>query len=232
MQYFIILLSISFVFFLFTLYAYSRDDFILFRKNIEMEKIFNLAFLVAGAGLFFARFFYVALNFSTLYLNPLAFLLFPYFPGLSLPGGVLGGSLVLIFLLKGKKFPEGRIFDFFIIAFLASTLIGELIFLGVSYAFTKTLSIPIVVQTGIVFLLFILSARASRNHSLKEGSVGIMSIMLLSLLFIPTFFIERPMNVVAIAKESSLWLVNFIIASIFFFRQDSLFLIVRMIRGK
>jgi len=62
--------------FLFTLYCFVRDDYILFRKNISIERIFNIAFLLFGAFLVSARFFYVVFNFSPKFLNPLVFLVF------------------------------------------------------------------------------------------------------------------------------------------------------------
>jgi hypothetical protein len=232
MQYFLGILIISSIIFLFTLYVFCRDDFVLFRKNIDMEKIFNLAFFVMFGGLFFARLFYVGLYFKPLYLNPLAFFLFPYFPGLSLPGGLLGASLILIFLLQNKKYPEGRILDFFVISFFSATVIGEILLFATTYLTTKKLSVLFLIQIAIIAVLFFLSSRASKQHSLKEGSVGFLCMMLLSLLFIPTFFVIKPMDMMHIIKESSIWIVDLLISSFFFFRQDSLSLLVNLFRGK
>ena len=232
MQYFIFLLIFCFFVFLFTLFGLSKDDFVLFRKNVDTEKIFNTAFMVGIWGLFCARLFFVILNFRPIYLNLLAFVLFPYFPGLSLPGGLLGGSILLIFLLKGKKYPEGRIFDFFIASFLGALCIGAIILFGIDFYFTKKIPLFIGFQAIISFVLFLIAFRATQNQSIKEGSNGLMSIILLSVFFIASLLVERPYVWIHIGKESSLWIVNLLVAFIFLLKQDSLFAFFRLIRGK
>ena len=79
---------------------------------MTLEVLFNVAFYTMGVGLLSARIVYIVLHFSFGFLNPLVFFLFPYFPGLSLTGGVVGGA-VFVLLYKRKRFPTGRIFDFF-----------------------------------------------------------------------------------------------------------------------
>jgi prolipoprotein diacylglyceryltransferase len=232
MQYFVFILIFSSIIFLFSLYALCKEDFVLFRKNVDVESVFNVAFLTMFIGLFFARLFFVALYFKPLYLNPLAFLLFPYFPGLSLPGGILGGSIALILLMGGKKYPQGRIFDFFVTAILAAVVVGVLLLSGTTYAMTKKIPLLFVIQFCITLVLFLLSLRGAKHPSIKEGSAGLFFIMLLSILFIPSFLIEKPWDIFHIIKEGSVWLVDLIVAAIFFFRQDSLSLLFRLIRGK
>lgn len=124
MQFFLLFLSLSFVLFLFCLHIFGKDDFILLRKNISLETLFNLAFIAAGIGLFSARVVYVAEHPSSTYLNPLVFFIFPYFPGLSLVGGICGSLVYLYLYCKQQKYPVGRVLDIFSMAFLSIIPIG------------------------------------------------------------------------------------------------------------
>jgi hypothetical protein len=221
MQYLIFLLLFLFLVFLFTLFALCRDDFVLFRKNIDMEKVFNLAFLIGLIGLFFSRLFYVVFYFKPVYLNPLAFSLFPYFPGLSLPGGLLGASLCLAFLLRGKKYPEGRLFDFFILAFSIALLLGQLILFVVLYFFTKQWNFILLVDAVLLFLVFLLVFRVFKNHGLKEGSTGLSLVLFISIGAMITAYVTKSANMISFYKEVALWIITLLTSLVFFLRQES-----------
>jgi hypothetical protein len=221
MQYFIFLLLFLFLVFLFTLFALCRDDFVLFRKNIDMEKVFNLAFIIGIVGLFFSRFFYVVFNFKPIFLNPLAFSLFPYFPGLSLPGGLLGASLCLAFLLRGKKYPEGRMFDFFILAFSIALLIGQLILFITLYFFTKQWNFVLLPDAVGVLLLFLASFRVFKNHGLKEGSVGLSLLLFISIGAIISAYFSQGSSLISFYKEIALWIIILLTSLVFFLKQES-----------
>ncbi|MBP9719006.1 MAG: prolipoprotein diacylglyceryl transferase [Candidatus Levybacteria bacterium] len=223
MQYFIFLLLVCFIIFLFTLFVLCRDDFVLFKKNVDMEKVFNVAFLVGLVGLFFSRVVYVILFFKPLFLHPLVFFLFPYFPGLSLPGGLLGGSLALLFFLKGKKYPEGRLFDFFILSATIAIIIGEIVMSIVLYVGTKQLAIAYIVDAVVLFLIFLFTFRVFKKHTLKEGGVGLFLMMLMSLLYIGTAFLQKFSDVSLLYKEIGTWSVLFLLSFILFLRQESFF---------
>lgn len=124
MQFLILVLLFCFFIFLFALYLLTRDDFVFIRKDVSLEKVFNMAFTTFAASILGARILYVILNPSSNFFNPLVFLLFPYFPGLSLVGGVGGGVLFLVFLCKYQKLPMGRLLDFFSISFLSALPMG------------------------------------------------------------------------------------------------------------
>ena len=126
MQFYILILLLCFVIFLFCLHFLARDDFIFLRKNITMEKIFNLAFLLAFVGLFSSRLAFVLLDFHTIYFNPLVFFIFPYFPGLSLAGGMLGSVGFLLYFASLQKLPFQKLFDFFSLSFLSAVSTGSL----------------------------------------------------------------------------------------------------------
>jgi len=211
MQYVILLISLFI--FLFTLFALSREDFVLFRRNVDMEKVFNIAFLTLGIGLFFARLVFVMLYFKPVYLNPLAFMLFPYFPGLSLAGGLLGASIGLAVLLRGKKYPEGRLFDFFILSFTVAFLSGTCLQLLTQYIATKVVEIALVVELILGIIIFLLSLRVFKAHSMKEGSVGLVLVFFLSLIFIGAAFLQKSLDMVP-------WILVFLTSLVFFLRQE------------
>lgn len=211
MQYVILLISLFI--FLFTLFALSREDFVLFRRNVDMEKVFNIAFLTLGIGLFFARLVFVILYFKHVYLNPLAFLLFPYFPGLSLAGGLLGASIGLAVLLRGKKYPEGRLFDFFILSFSVALLSGLFLQLITTYIALKQVPLSIIGELILGCSIFLLSLRVFKNHAMKEGSVGLVLVFFLSLIFISVAFLQKPLDMVP-------WILVFLTSLVFFLRQE------------
>ena len=99
MQILIIVLIVCLLVFLFSLHILAKEDLIFVRKNVTLEVLFNVAFYTMGVGLLSARIVYIVLHFSFGFLNPLVFP-FPYFPGLSLTGGVVGGA---VFVLLYKK---------------------------------------------------------------------------------------------------------------------------------
>lgn len=131
MSYDFLLLSMivlfGFLIFLLSLYLLAREDFVFMRRNITVEQLFDIAFLTALVALFFARIVYVALHFTTAYLNPLIFFLIPYFPGLGISGAVIGSFFFLLWISKNRKIPGGHLLDVFSVSFaygFSATLLG------------------------------------------------------------------------------------------------------------
>jgi len=120
----ILVILLCFFIFLFALFVLTRDDFVLIRKDVTLDVVFNISFVAFAVSLTSSRILYVILNPSSDFLNPLVFLLFPYFPGLSLLGAVAGGVLFLVIICKQLKLPIGRLIDYFSISFLSSLPIG------------------------------------------------------------------------------------------------------------
>lgn len=173
MNIFFLVLIFCFFVFLYVIYFLSHDDFVVLRNDLPMEKIFNLAFLFSFVSLFFSRVFYVIFNPSHIFSNILGFLLFPYFPGLSLSGGIIGGFLFLTFYLKAKKLPFGRILDFFSMGFLIASpfgLLGYFLLSVTKYSLNHLFSIVLLSSLVLIFSKFIL--QASLSGKLKDGSLG------------------------------------------------------------
>lgn len=177
MQFYIFTLLICLFVFLYGVYLLANDDFIFLRKDVTMEKLFNIILLGVLVCLFFSRLFYGLFYAKNILANIFVFLLFPYFPGLSLLGGVAGAGAVFLFL-KGQKssFPVGRMFDFFSIAFLISLPLGSLgyfMFAEDGFSFQRTLGLIIVYL--ILFIIFLrLFLPRLLSGKIKEGSIALL----------------------------------------------------------
>ena len=208
MQFFILVLLVCFVFFLYAVYVLAHDDFVLMRKDISAEQVFNVAFLTAFFALFSARFFYVLIYPKKIFTTFLGFILFPYFPGLSLVGGILGGIIFLYLYCSNRRLPVGRFFDFFTIGLLTAMPLGYLGYILLAgYSFAYLASFIIYLVFLILVLKFILPHSLDREF--KDGSLFMSFLLvysitatLISFLFIGSAF--------AINKEHLTVLVFFI----------------------
>lgn len=181
MNFFIVVLAICLFISLFFIYILSREDLILIRKDVSMEKLFNTAILIFITGLLFSRIVYAAMHSPRMFLNPLVFLLFPYFPGLSLIGGVLGALVFFLFFGKVRSLPTGRIIDFFSIGFLSSLPIG---YLGY-FVLTGGKNIPAIIISAfylsLTFLFMKYLYQFLLRGILKDGSLGLIFLTVFSL---------------------------------------------------
>lgn len=173
----VLLFIFCFLVFLFCLYSLGNDDLVMLRKNVTAEKIFNLAFLLGFVFLLFARIFYVAFNFRPGFLNPLVFFLFPYFPGLSLMGGVVG-TIIFLSIFTAKKLPGQRFFDLYALCFLLALAIGLLILLPFNHGWDAILlSVLTIIFYGVVFkyisYLFL-------RGKLSDGTAGAVVVEIVS----------------------------------------------------
>lgn len=192
MQLFFLVLVFCFVLFLFRLYHLASDDYVLIKKNISLEDIFNAAFICSLIALFFARLFYVIFHFSPNFLNPLVFLIFPYFPGLSLVGGILGGGISLLIYSRRKKFPIKRIFDFFTVALLFSLSPGLIGYIFLSESFTQGQ----IVRLGLLFITFVITSvyiyPKANSLEIKDGSLSMLFIIFYTLVSLLANSIDNP----------------------------------------
>lgn len=184
MQFFILVILICLFVFLYCVYLLANDDFIFLRRDVTMERLFNIIFLGGLVSLFFARLFYGLFYVKNILLNPFVFLLFPYFPGLSMLGGVLGAGVAFLFLATRKKstLPLGRMSDFFSIAFLVTLPVGFIGFLmfsedGFSVIRAGSLVITYLVLF-VIFLRFLLPQLL--NGKLKEGTITFLFLICFS----------------------------------------------------
>lgn len=177
-------LLICFFVFLFTLYYLAKDDFIIIRKDIALEKIFNCAILTSIASLIFARLAYIFLSGQIKLLNPLNFFDLPYYPGLSLIGGLIGGALFTYSYAKYKNMPPGKIFDLFAMSFISVLPVG--FFLNFLFSVFKTSIFFNILFTFSIIILLLFSKlifQFSQKGEIEDGSLGLIFLAIFSFFY-------------------------------------------------
>lgn len=213
---------IGFIVFLYCLYGLTRDDHVFLRKNISSENVFDIALVAALAGIFFARLFYVIFNFSPSFLNPLVFLLFPYFPGLSLAGEVIGVTLFLFILSRKNKIPSLRLFDFFAISFLAALPFGLFVnmFLNSNKNANAFLEIILIILNVALFAYLL---KTFQKGKIGEGSAALLSLVFFSVIY---FLFNVIQNLKSFSlfgqKENFLLITVFFVSLLLFIKQEKI----------
>lgn len=222
MEFLILDLIVSFIVFLFAVYFFTHDDFVILRRDISKERIFNISFLTALFSLFSARVFYIFSHPNPVFFNLLGFLLFPYFPGLSLVGAIIGGFVFLFLFCKLKKIPFERIFDFFSISFLISMPVGIVGSFGlnlVKIANSQEIFLFLTVLILLFFLKFILPKTLSGK--IKDGSLGFLFMASFSVnLFIVSIF--QTLNPLQALRDNLILIVIFILSISFLINKEFL----------
>lgn len=219
----IVILVICFFVSLFVLYTQSLDDFILLRKNITLEKTFDIALLTILAGLFLGRVFYAVFNFDSLFLNPLVFLAFPRYEGFSLLGGIVGGILSLLYQTMPKKLPSAHLIDLFSLSLL----------LALPFGFLGTFISEIMLRKQAMFLLLIEGALYQalaiffmflfKRSKLKDGSLAVLFLIAFSIISL-AFNIFENLGKGIISSENVSLAVFGLISLVFFAKQENFFL--------
>ncbi|MBI2621527.1 MAG: prolipoprotein diacylglyceryl transferase [Candidatus Levybacteria bacterium] len=216
MQFLILVLFASLVLFLFRLYHLAFDDYILVKKNIELDDVFNVAFACSLLALLFSRIFYVVINPERVFSSPLGFLLFPYFPGLSLTGGLFGGIVALFFLSRKKKFPIGRIFDFFSISFIFSLPFGFVGYLLLSQEFTSGNLVKLILYGLILTASNIYLYPKASLFEIKDGTISALFLVFFSLISLLTRAIDHPGTMNFITYRENFVLLLILISGVLF----------------
>lgn len=117
---------ICFLIFLYSLYILVKDDYVLIRKNLSLDQIFDFAIGGIIIGFIIAKILTVIFN---LQIDKNIFIQFYSFNkfDLSLTSFVFGCLISFYLIGKRRKFPIGRLFDFLTLAFISSLPVGYLI---------------------------------------------------------------------------------------------------------
>lgn len=222
MNFLIVVLVFCFLFFLYILYILSREDFVILRNDISIEKIFSSVFIAALVSLFVSRIFYVLFHPIEVFHTFLGFLLFPYFPGLSLTGGVVGLFGFAFLYLRGKKMPKGRILDFYSVAFLSSLPIG---FVGWFLLLHQKLSPPIyfafILFCILVFIFVKFVLPLSLGGKIKDGSLTLLFLISFSIFyFISQILLSNGLSIFSL--ENLILLPIFILSLLYLVRLEEL----------
>lgn len=226
MQFFILVIIICLFIFLYCVYLLANDDFIFLRRDVTMERLFNIIFIGGLISLFFARLFHGVFYAKEILANPFVFLLFPYFPGLSLLGAVVGAGVFFGFLARFKKgLPLGRMSDFFGVAFLITLPIGILgyfMFSEDSFPVIKAGSLIVVyLILFVIFLRFLLPQLL--NGKFKEGTITFLFLISFSVVSLISNAFSK-INILDFLKnlENTILIVVLIASIALFIKQEGL----------
>ncbi len=220
MLFFILFFIISFFIFLFCLYKLGQEDLILIRRNVTLEYLFNLAFSTSFMGLVGSRLIYIILHFSNHFLSPIIILAIPYFPGLSFLGGILGGGGYIYYISKLKKYPAGRLADFFSLSVLCAlpfALLGSIFLYPLNVA--PQILIEMVCYIILFFFFIRVLYRKLLRGSIRDGSIGtlfVFNVSLISLVLRIIFYVKG--NVYRVTPEDIFTLIILLIFLFLFLR--------------
>lgn len=219
------LLIFALVVFLYWVFVLAKDDFILLRKNVTLEQLFNIAFIGFFVGITFARGFYVAEHLSSRYLDPLVLFLFPYFPGLSVAGGVTGAFLFTLFRASRKKIPFGRILDIFSISLFGAWSAAYFFFVLITITTTKKFIYLEPVSFLFYALIFVLTYWLFARSKMQDGSIGFLGVGFFSIARIAFNIFQNGIPKGFSTRFEDIFLgIIFFVFMILFIKQEKIFL--------
>ncbi|MDE2025451.1 MAG: prolipoprotein diacylglyceryl transferase [Patescibacteria group bacterium] len=219
----VIVLIICLFIFLYCVFVLAKDDFLLLRKNVTLEQLFNVSFLGFIFGLFMSRLVFVLEHAKGEYLNPLVFFLFPYFPGLSVTGGVFGATLTLWLYAQRKRLPFARILDIFSLSFFYAWVVGEVFaFLGTIFI-TRHIILLLLPVTAVFFVLAVVFTLLFVRGRLKDGNTGQIGFAVFSVVeFFSRMLMRGPKNYSSFMFEDILLIFLFLGFLAMYIQQETL----------
>lgn len=211
---------VGFLVLFFSVFALSRDDFTLLRKSVSLDTMYDAFFISSAVGLLTARFGFVLFHFKPLYLHILAFLAFPYFPGLDPLLAIIGGYVALKIFCYIRKLPLARIADIFSLSYLYAIVFSH----GV-WVFILLVTKKLQFQESMSFLILLISCVILKfvSKKIEDGNISILVTLFLSLAI---FFNSLALSKSFISQTNDLHesLVFIILSALlFFFRQSAIF---------
>jgi hypothetical protein len=168
------------ILFFYILYKLVKDDYLLIRKNVSPEQVFDIAFWVLAISLLSGR--SVALLEQGIVRQEFFFSFFSSgTSGLSLTGVCLSGVIGLYVIVKHRRVPLGRLFDFFSLSFLSSLpplfLYSALILHGFSrvLAFYNGLA-----YIFVLVICFKLLYPKLMNRTIRDGTLALFFLIFFS----------------------------------------------------
>lgn len=154
------------------------------RKDIQMEKIFNLGFLAGFIFLFFSRLFYVVFNPIPKFLSVISFIAYPYFPGFSLIGGMAATALFLSLYFRAKKLPIGKMLDLFTMSLVGVLPIGFLLIFIKEMGKTDLIFNILLISSFILVVVFRkIIFKFAEIGEIKDGSCTLIFLAVFSLIY-------------------------------------------------
>jgi len=214
-------LLLGFFIFLFIVYLFAKDDYVLFRKNVSLDQVFNISVICFVVGVLISRLAYVIFHPKWGYLNPLVLFLFPYFPGLLLSGGVIGTMFFLLFITKYTKLPTGRILDIFSLALFPSTIVTMASMIVVALLMKQQVFIIDSIVILVLTIIYIPYAIGFEKTKWKEGVIATSLLFIYALIFVIKDAILLKFHILSILQQDVLFLL-LIVFTLFLLIQERL----------
>ena len=167
---------------LFMLFILVRHDFVLVRKSLLLQEIFDITFFSYLAFLVSGRLFYVVGEQRFDFFNLLRFFHILKFPGILFLGGILGFSSIIFFMFSKKKI-LARIFDIYFLSMYPLFIFALLTSYSGGFYLYFTILIFIL---SCVFLG--IGIHSYKNYTLKDGSIALLFLCLVSIFTIVSEF--------------------------------------------
>lgn len=179
---FILFFVLSFILSLFILYILIRHDFVLARKSLLLQEIFDTTFFAYIAFFIVGRLAYIVSSLKFSLLNIVTFFHIFKFPGILFLGGVLGFSLVIFFAFSKKKILK-RLFDIYALSMY------PLFIFALCYSYLAGFFLYFTILIFLLSCFFLgVGIYSYKNYVLKDGSVALLFICLISIFTIISEF--------------------------------------------
>jgi hypothetical protein len=161
-----LIFTIPFFIYLYMLYKNSKDDYVLLRRGIKIEEIFDIAVVAVILGLAMSK-------------------IFPGDNSYYLSFYIIATSFVLYFYSRRKKLPFGRLLDLFSIAFLTALPLW-LVLVGI---FAKAREVVGYLIIALIFLIMDVVCikyylPKIMNRTMPDGRVGIYFVCVFSSIYL------------------------------------------------
>lgn len=184
MQFLVIIFC--FLIFIYSIYILGKDDYVLIRKNLSLEQLFDFAFIGIFTGVILGEILSIILYPALTEKSIISRLFSPTGASFSLTSIVLGCILMLYLIGKYRRLPMGRLFDFFSLALLSALPAGYLL----TILFVKRSEIVYYIFPGVVYLaaqIFFWRFLLPRETSGKLRDGSLCSLFLLTFSTISLF---------------------------------------------
>lgn len=163
-----------FIFSIYILYVLVKHDFIIARKSLLLQEIFDATLVACIAFIFSGRLLYALSMQRFDLINPIRFFHFLKFPGALFLGGVFGFGLVIYFMFRKKKI-LARLFDIYSLSML------PLFIFTLVFSFNKGYFLYFNILIFLLSLLFMaIGIHTYKNYTLKDGSTAFLFICLIT----------------------------------------------------
>jgi len=177
-----VLIAICFVLSLFVLYILVKHDFVLARKSLLLQEIFDTTILGFLAFFTTARVLYAVSVMDMGLFNPLRFFHILRFPGALFLGGLLGFWVVIYLVFKKKKILM-RLYDIYALSLFPLFVCT----LALSYNRGYFLYFNLLILL-LSFLFMGIGIYSYKNYTLKDGSTAFLFVCLVTVFTIISEF--------------------------------------------